>query len=175
MTPTFEVLQSVTTQQKLVTGTNVGNQLFHDSMVQSTCFSGSSSRRASVSKSRSGAAGRDFRGTQHAPVRAGRRDRCQSPPELICHLRSAFSCSNNEMPLAGTNKVDKRALASLDSQAGRRHEGKQTAPAYATKVPAGPEWLREIKHEGLRIRVEGDGDRVRLITRGGYNWTKRYP
>ena len=76
------------------------------------------------------------------------------------------------MPLAGTNKVDKRALASLDSQAGRRHEGKQTAPAYATKVPAGPEWLREIKHEGLRIRVEGDGDRVRLITRGGYNWTK---
>jgi len=24
-------------------------------------------------------------------------------------------------------------------------------------------------------RVERDGDRVRLITRGGYNWTDRYP
>jgi hypothetical protein len=36
-------------------------------------------------------------------------------------------------------------------------------------VPAGPEWLHEIKHHGFRIRVERDGDRVRLITRGGYD------
>jgi bifunctional non-homologous end joining protein LigD len=28
---------------------------------------------------------------------------------------------------------------------------------------------------GYRIRLERDGDRVRLITRGGYNWTDRYP
>ena len=27
---------------------------------------------------------------------------------------------------------------------------------------------------GFRLRVERDGDRVRLITRGGYDWTKRY-
>ena len=26
-----------------------------------------------------------------------------------------------------------------------------------------------------RIRVERDVDRVRLVTRGGYDWTKRYP
>jgi ATP-dependent DNA ligase len=25
------------------------------------------------------------------------------------------------------------------------------------------------------LRVERDGDRVRLITRSGYNWSKRYP
>jgi len=36
-------------------------------------------------------------------------------------------------------------------------------PTNATKVPAGPEWLHEIKHDGFRIRVERDGDRVRLI------------
>ena len=47
-------------------------------------------------------------------------------------------------------------------------------PANATKVPAGPEWLHEIKQDGFRIRIERDGDRVRLITRGGYDWTKRY-
>ena len=29
--------------------------------------------------------------------------------------------------------------------------------------------------DGYRLRVERDGDRVRLITRGGYNWTDRYP
>jgi ATP-dependent DNA ligase len=26
-----------------------------------------------------------------------------------------------------------------------------------------------------RLRLERDGDRVRLITRGGYNWADRYP
>ena len=48
-------------------------------------------------------------------------------------------------------------------------------PTNAAKVPAGSEWLHEIKHDGFRIRVERDGDRVRLSTRGGYDWTKRYP
>jgi ATP-dependent DNA ligase len=44
-----------------------------------------------------------------------------------------------------------------------------------TKVPSGPEWLHEIKQDGFRIRVERDRDSVRLITRGGYNWTDRFP
>ena len=35
-------------------------------------------------------------------------------------------------------------------------------PTNATKVPAGPEWFHEIKHDGFRVRVERDGDRVRL-------------
>jgi ATP-dependent DNA ligase len=48
-------------------------------------------------------------------------------------------------------------------------------PTASTKVPSGPEWLHEIKHDGFRLRVERDGDRVRLITRGGYHWTKHYP
>jgi len=32
-----------------------------------------------------------------------------------------------------------------------------------------------VKYDGYRLRVERDEDRVRLITRGGYNWTDRYP
>ena len=48
-------------------------------------------------------------------------------------------------------------------------------PTTGTKVPTGPEWLHEIKYDGFRLRVERDGDRVRLITRGGYDWTKRFP
>jgi len=31
-----------------------------------------------------------------------------------------------------------------------------------------------VKYDGYRLRLERDGDRVRLITRGGYDWTKRY-
>jgi bifunctional non-homologous end joining protein LigD len=48
-------------------------------------------------------------------------------------------------------------------------------PTAGTTVPASPDWLHEIKFDGYRLRVEGDRDRVRLITRGGYNWTDRYP
>ena len=32
-----------------------------------------------------------------------------------------------------------------------------------------------IKCDGYPLRVERDGDRVRLITKGGYNWTDCYP
>ena len=48
-------------------------------------------------------------------------------------------------------------------------------PVAGTKVPGGPEWLHEIKYDGYRLRVERSGDRVRLITRGGYDWTNRFP
>jgi bifunctional non-homologous end joining protein LigD len=48
-------------------------------------------------------------------------------------------------------------------------------PTRGIKVPSSPDWLHEIKYDGYRLRVERDGDRVRLITRGGYDWTKRYP
>ena len=47
-------------------------------------------------------------------------------------------------------------------------------PTRGTQVPAGPEWLHEIKYDGYRLRVERNRDRVRLITRGGYDWTKRF-
>lgn len=38
-----------------------------------------------------------------------------------------------------------------------------------------PDWLHEVKYDGYRIRLERDGDRVRLTSRNGYNWTDRYP
>jgi bifunctional non-homologous end joining protein LigD len=42
-------------------------------------------------------------------------------------------------------------------------------------VPAGADWFHEIKYDGYRLRVERDGHNVRLITRGGQDWTKRFP
>jgi hypothetical protein len=33
---------------------------------------------------------------------------------------------------------------------------------HGTKVPQMPYWLHEIKYDGYRLRVERDGDRVRL-------------
>src|SRR5205814_5933732 len=48
-------------------------------------------------------------------------------------------------------------------------------PTKSVSVPDGADWLHEIKYDGYRVRLERDGARVRLISRGGYDWTKRYP
>jgi bifunctional non-homologous end joining protein LigD len=43
------------------------------------------------------------------------------------------------------------------------------------QVPAGPDWIHEIKHDGYRLIVQREGKRVRLFTRNGNEWTERYP
>jgi ATP-dependent DNA ligase len=48
-------------------------------------------------------------------------------------------------------------------------------PIGAKVVPDGLDWVHEVKYDVYRLRLERDGKRVRLITRGGYNWTDRYP
>ena len=48
-------------------------------------------------------------------------------------------------------------------------------PTRGTKVPARPEWLHEIKHDGYRLVVQREGKRVRLFTRNGYDWSHRFP
>ncbi|MGX4771998.1 ATP-dependent DNA ligase [Bradyrhizobium guangdongense] len=48
-------------------------------------------------------------------------------------------------------------------------------PMAAKAVPNGPDWIHEIKYDGYRLRVERSGRDVRLITKGGHNWTSRFP
>jgi bifunctional non-homologous end joining protein LigD len=48
-------------------------------------------------------------------------------------------------------------------------------PRPAKEPPSVPGWLHEIKHDGFRIVAQKEGDRVRLITRNGYDFTERYP
>jgi ATP-dependent DNA ligase len=48
-------------------------------------------------------------------------------------------------------------------------------PTKGPNVPAGPDWLHEIKHDGYRMMVIRESWRVRLMTMGGYDYTKRYP
>jgi ATP-dependent DNA ligase len=48
-------------------------------------------------------------------------------------------------------------------------------PHYRQSRARGDDWFHEIKYDGYRLRVERDGKAVRLITRGGHNWTDRFP
>jgi bifunctional non-homologous end joining protein LigD len=51
-------------------------------------------------------------------------------------------------------------------------------PQLATlsdKAPEGEEWLHEIKYDGYRLLARIEHGRVRLITRGGLDWTSKFP
>src|SRR4051794_18426812 len=48
-------------------------------------------------------------------------------------------------------------------------------PTKAIRPPSGPLWIHEIKHDGFRLLVRGEGSRVRCFTRGGHDWADRFP
>lgn len=50
-------------------------------------------------------------------------------------------------------------------------------PALASLVsspPSGDNWLHEIKFDGYRLQARIEGGRVKLLTRGGLDWTKKF-
>ena len=48
-------------------------------------------------------------------------------------------------------------------------------PVESTRPAAGPDWVNEIKHDGCRLIVRQDGERVRLHSRKAIDWTARLP
>jgi ATP-dependent DNA ligase len=57
----------------------------------------------------------------------------------------------------------------------RKVEFQPCIPTRGAEVPAEPDWIHEIKHDGYRLIVQREGKRVRLFTRNGHDWTDRYP
>lgn len=45
----------------------------------------------------------------------------------------------------------------------------------APKPPEGPNWTFEVKWDGYRLAIHRDAEGVRIITRGGFDWTTRFP
>jgi bifunctional non-homologous end joining protein LigD len=48
-------------------------------------------------------------------------------------------------------------------------------PTKTDKLPSGGLWLHEIKHDGFRVIARKDGDRIRLYSRPGNDFTRRFP
>ncbi|MGM4915460.1 non-homologous end-joining DNA ligase [Rhizobium sp. 768_B6_N1_8] len=44
-----------------------------------------------------------------------------------------------------------------------------------TAPPVGPDWVFEIKWDGYRLAIHIEPSGVRIITRGGHDWTHRFP
>ncbi|HVY12018.1 MAG TPA: non-homologous end-joining DNA ligase [Alphaproteobacteria bacterium] len=47
-------------------------------------------------------------------------------------------------------------------------------PAASMAAPEGDDWIHEIKFDGYRMQAHIENGAVRLLTRGGHDWTKRY-
>jgi hypothetical protein len=69
------------------------------------------------------------------------------------------------------------------SLAGKRRDEATVLPEWVkpqlTKLvdqpPEGPGWLHEIKFDGYRMHARLDRGAVRLLTRTGLDWTRKYP
>ena len=48
-------------------------------------------------------------------------------------------------------------------------------PTLGHAVPTGPQWVHEIKHDGYRFICRGEGNRVRVFSRRGNDYTDRVP
>jgi bifunctional non-homologous end joining protein LigD len=48
-------------------------------------------------------------------------------------------------------------------------------PSKVARPPSGSLWVHEIKHDGYRLMVRRDGQRIRCFTRGGHDWADRFP
>jgi ATP-dependent DNA ligase len=81
---------------------------------------------------------------------------------------SRYSCCVASLQLGFANPADTAYLRPMPGF-------EFCLPTTGKSVPAGAEWFHEVKYDGYRLRVERDGERVRLFTRNGYDWTGRYP
>jgi ATP-dependent DNA ligase len=43
------------------------------------------------------------------------------------------------------------------------------------KPPKGPEWVYEIKWDSYRLTIHIEPQSIRILTRGGHDWTHRFP
>ena len=48
-------------------------------------------------------------------------------------------------------------------------------PTRALTPPTGERWVHEVKFDGYRLLAQRVGERVVLRTRGGFDWSGRYP
>jgi len=93
---------------------------------------------------------------------------------------AARTGTRSRTPSTSTSKSKRTSAASKGKvrKARRAPLPRFVAPALATLVadmPADRNWLYEVKFDGYRAIASVSGESVRIYTRNGLDWTKRYP
>lgn len=120
----------------------------------------------------------------------GSRDILEERPESVKSGRQLAEVAGRARPLSGASKAPGRRPArpaaagetALPDPATLTGAKEAALPAFvepmlATLVaaaPTGPQWLHEIKFDGYRLQARIEARRVKLLTRGGLDWTKKF-
>src|SRR5437879_1418037 len=75
-------------------------------------------------------------------------------------------------------EAPKQAKKSAPAGAHKRAMPDKLVPQLASQAdsaPDGPEWLHEIKYDGYRLLARVEQGKVRLTTRNGLDWTRKFP
>ena len=79
------------------------------------------------------------------------------------------------LPAVLVASMDRHACSWCENSPSPRGLIPPCLPTPAQKPPSGSAWVHEIKHDGYRLIARRDGNRVRLYTRRGYDWSGKYP
>lgn len=98
-----------------------------------------------------------------------------------CRASREKRAAGSALPPAKKREL-KKADVGAAALAGKKHAEKAAmppfiAPALATLMrapPAGARWLHEIKFDGYRLEARVSEGRVKLLTRSGLDWSKRF-
>jgi bifunctional non-homologous end joining protein LigD len=87
---------------------------------------------------------------------------------------------NRTWTRAGEGTTDKKEVPDPAELEGARKSKLADTPqaalaTLAKEAPAGDQWLQEIKFDGYRILARCEKGEVRLISRNGKDWTRRFP
>jgi len=120
----------------------------------------------------------------------GARDILEERPESVKSGRQLADVAGRSRPSPGANKAPSRrparpaaaGEAALPDPATLKGAKEAALPAFvepmlATLVataPTGPQWLHEIKFDGYRLAARIEARRIKLLTRGGLDWTKKF-
>jgi bifunctional non-homologous end joining protein LigD len=124
-------------------------------------------------------------------VRMKPREGERSENWLLIKTRDAHAGADDPVSRGLTSVKSGRTVDDLTTQSGARvwSKGKERTrpdkppkwtfvePALCTLVeetPYGGHWLHEIKYDGYRLQAAVSGERVRLFTRSGLDWTGKF-
>lgn len=130
------------------------------------------------------ATGRTMDEIAKGPKREWRSNRPEPAPPKIRSSQATKRPATRKRAPASSIKVMRRrdslARSNSDPLAGSRPSALPAfvAPCLATlsdKAPDSDNWVHEIKFDGYRIQARLDQGKVKLLTRKGLDWTKKFP
>jgi bifunctional non-homologous end joining protein LigD len=135
---------------------------------------------------RSVASGREMTAIADAPdavwqgeSKAAHRKRMAKAESKAATKSDRRTGARSRTPSPSTAKSKRATTSKAKARKGKRSPlPRFVGPALATLVsdmPADGNWLYEVKFDGYRAIAAVSGESVRIFTRNGLDWTKRYP